>query len=150
MPGYRPRMNEGTTVRPAPRTVIGAFADSADARHAIESLQLHGFDGGEIAIAGARAEEADADQERDRPDQRAAGYVGRRVAVGAAAGVVAGSIVGACAAALFLAFGDSTGAAIGSLIMGAFLGGTLGGLWNAYRTVGTNADAWQATFHESG
>ena len=72
--------NEGTTVRRASRTVIGAFADAADARKALETLQLHGFDGGDVAIAGRRAERANADPERERPDQRAPDYVGRRVA----------------------------------------------------------------------
>src|SRR4051812_13469443 len=143
-------MNDGTTIRPAPRTVIGLFDDLADARRAIESLQLHGFDGGELAIAGSRAEAADADAERDRPDQRVVGYVGGRIVRGGAIGLAAGLLVGAVAAAILVALGGGTGAAVGSVVMGTFLGATLGVLWNAYRTVGTNADAWQATFHEAG
>jgi hypothetical protein len=72
-----------------------------------------------------------------------------RVALGGALGLMMGLALGALAAGVFVISDAPTGAAVGSLV-GAFLGGTLGAFWYAYRTVGTDADAWQATFHESG
>jgi len=134
------------------RSVAATFPDRTRARSAIESLQLRGVDGGEISILGSAAEHADADAERDRPDQRVTGYVGRRVLIGGLIGLGVGLLVGAAVAAVFAAASDaawSVGAMVGSIMMGGFLGGTLGALWNAYRTVGMNSDAWQATFHDA-
>jgi hypothetical protein len=146
-------MSDVTRTRPARRKVVGTFVGLDEARHGIEALQRAGFDGGAIGLAGETARRAGQDTERARPDRRAVGYVSRRLGAGVVVGTLAGLVVGAVVAAVILLVTDTTagrGSAVGALIMGAFLGGTWAALVNVYRSVGQDADPWQATFHHVG
>ncbi|GAC1365923.1 MAG: hypothetical protein NVSMB44_28500 [Ktedonobacteraceae bacterium] len=101
---------------------IGVFADSEQARRAIDELERAGFDKKEIGylVRTEETEAADADRQA-------------RVATGAVSGGVLGGVLGAAASLLIPGIGPAVAGGIlaatfGGVVLGAAAGGIVGAL----------------------
>ena len=125
-------------------TLIGVFADRAQADRAVEDLQRAGFGDQEIGYAAHGRADGDGTHAGTTPAMDLGGETGDQAAdefKGAAAGAAVGGVFGAAAALLIPGIGPVlAGGILGSALLGAGAGAAAGGLMGALTEMGVSED----------
>jgi hypothetical protein len=131
--------------------VAASFPDMAAARSAVEALEHAGVDGDDIDLLGRGADAARMPTSPSRPDRRAAGYILRRVGLGAAVGAAAGAVAGLVLGLIVLAVtstADGSGLVFAFVLVGLGLGVVVSAFLSFERSV-SFSDAWPLTFEDA-
>jgi hypothetical protein len=133
---------------------MGRVEDLEQARRLMQKLQNRGVDADAVRLAGPGAAQAAADVHDDvtrrAVDNRAAGFVVRRVTKGAVVGGFVGAVIGAIAGGIVLALSSGPGATalfVVLVLAVAGIGAWAGSFFAVERSVQYD-DAWDLTFDE--
>ncbi|HEY4397544.1 MAG TPA: hypothetical protein VGO28_07700 [Acidimicrobiia bacterium] len=122
--------------------LVAEFRSPEDARAAIEALEQHGIDGGEIGVPAPPR-----DAPRQAVDRRTLLHISGRFGRGIAVGAVVGAVIFALIGVVFLVVGWPVAAFAGLVLAGAAIGGTTGAFIGVERGVAMS-EGWEETFHE--
>jgi len=134
------------------RVVVGHASDLHHARRVYTSLQNHGIDASDLAIAGETAIEAQAatmsKPRRAQIDRRMVEFLGLRVAAGTVLGALVVAGVAAAIGAILVATVTIEWPLFGAIVAAAFFfGATFGAFVSMERSTGYT-DAWELTFDD--
>jgi len=138
-------MPEGTSGRVGPSSVEAVFADMRQARAAIDDLEAHGIDAGEITLQGKPVERAVERRDTRRRDARVSRHIGARAGIGLTIGGLAGGIVALIVSSIAT---GSTVAIVAVTLAGVVGGGAIGLMIGGVSSMDVTPD-WELTFEST-
>lgn len=135
-------MPEGPSGRVGRSSVEAVFADLRQARAAIDDLEAHGIDAGEITLEGKPIERAAFRGDTRPRDARVTRHVGKRAGIGLVIGGIAGGLIGVIVSSM----ATSSALAIMAVTLASIVaGGAIGLMVGGVSSIDVTPD-WELTF----